>query len=169
MASEGEGVGGTESNSISSGISVTEAIRLIAAKNARAKLDTEEQLRLFLESWWSKTYNRPLKDPLLQTYTLEELLYEFYDKIERREAELEREKEIDSASEEAKEKQDLDWAESMEKQELEEMKAKAAKEDKKRDPAKDPQNIKWMEEQVRLAKTEHGTTFGEDIDESFDE
>lgn len=32
-------------------------------------------------AWWSRTYNRPLKDPLLLSYTFEELLYEYYDKI----------------------------------------------------------------------------------------
>lgn len=37
--------------------------------------------------WWSKTYKRPLKDPILLSYTFEELLYEYYDKIIRDEEE----------------------------------------------------------------------------------
>lgn len=31
----------------------------------------------FLKWWWCRTYNRPMKDPLLATYTLNELCYEF--------------------------------------------------------------------------------------------
>ena len=62
-------------------LTVVECIRAIAAYNARADLTTERQMTLFLKSWWSNLYNRPLKDPLLESYTLEELLYEFYDKI----------------------------------------------------------------------------------------
>lgn len=37
--------------------------------------------------WWSKTYKRPLKDPVLLSYTFEELLFEYYDKIIREEEE----------------------------------------------------------------------------------
>jgi hypothetical protein len=37
--------------------------------------------------WWSKTYKRPLKDPILLSYTFEELLFEYYDKIIREEEE----------------------------------------------------------------------------------
>lgn len=38
---------------------------------AAAKLQSEK-----LQWWWVKTYNRPLKDPLLQSYTIEELQIE---------------------------------------------------------------------------------------------
>ena len=170
MATEGERTSDSTKNS--SGPTITEAIRVLAAKNARAELDNEVQLKLFLQSWWSSLYNRPLKDPLLQTYTLEELLYEFYDKIERRAAELERQVGDVNQQEEAKEKEDLDWAEKMEREELEleHLKEKAATEKaaRKTDPTKDPENVKWMEEQMRIAKTQYGETFGEDIDEKFD-
>jgi len=37
--------------------------------------------------WWSQTYKRPLKDPVLLSYTFEELLFEYYDKIIREEEE----------------------------------------------------------------------------------
>jgi hypothetical protein len=151
--------------------SIAEAIKEIAAKNARASLVDEDQLKLFLQSWWSNTYNRPLKDPLLQTYTLEELLYEFHDKIERRAAAIEHREAEEAEQEEGKDKANLDWAEQMEREELEQLKAKAAAEEeaRKQDPTKDPENIKWMEEQIRLAKAQHGETFGEDIEEKFDE
>lgn len=169
MATEGQRSSGTPKSA--DGLTVAEAIRELAARNARAELNDEVQLKLFLQSWWSKVYNRPLKDPLLQTYTLEELLYEFYDKIERRTAEIERNEANEANQETAKEKADHDWAEKMEREELEQLKAEASTEEaaRKQDPVKDPDNIKWMEEQMRLAKAQFGESFGEDIEEKFDE
>ena len=169
METEGKRSSGTSESS--DGLTIIEAIQELAAKNARAELSDVVQLKLFLKSWWSNLYNRPLKDPLLQTYTLEELLYEFYDKIERRTAEEERKNTDINKQEDAKEKANLDWAEQMERDELEQLKTKAAAEAAipKTDPTKDPENIKWMEEQMRLAKVKHGETFGEDIEEKFGE
>lgn len=150
--------------------SIIDAIRELAASNARAELDSEKQLLLFLQSWWSRTYNRPLKDPLLLSYTLEELLYEFYDRIERQKAEEERLEQDSVKIEESKDKEAEDWAERMERMEREaEMRADAAKSEAgQSDPTQDPENVKWMEEQLRIGKTVHGETFGEDIDESFE-
>ena len=155
----------------SDGLTVVESIRILAAKNARADLQHEDQLILFLRSWWSRTYNRPLLDPLLQAYTLEQLLYEFYDRIERRLAEEERVASAEISKEDNKTKNDLDWAEKMEQEELAEIKAKAAADEAKKveDPTKDLENVKWMEEQLRLAKDQYGDTFGEDIEEKFNE
>lgn len=121
---------------------------------------------LFLQSWWSRTYNRPLLDPLLQTYTLEQLLYEFYDRVERHAAELERVEKEEITQEINKEKESLDWAEKMEQEELAQMKAAATA--KAADPTKDPENIKWMEEQMRINKAQFGENFGEDIEENFE-
>jgi len=123
---------------------------------------------LFLQSWWSRLYNRPLKDPLLLSYSLEELIYEFYDKIERRKAEEEQMNSEADKIEEDKEKSVLDWAEQEEQKELENMKSKASILEKK-DPTKDPVNVAWMEEQLREAKKTLGESFGEDIEENFDE
>lgn len=36
-----------------------------------------ESLKRFLEMWWCFKYDRPFKDPLLQKYTLDELIYEY--------------------------------------------------------------------------------------------
>ncbi len=168
MATEGQGA---SNSSRVDGLSTAESIRKIAAKNARADLTNEEQLKLFLQSWWSRLYNRPLKDPLLQDNTIDELLYEFYDRVERKTAEDERADQVELDREDAKEKADLDWAEKMEQEELAQMKAKAAasEEAAKKDPTKDPENIKWMEEQMRLAKEQFGDTFGDDVELSFDE
>ncbi len=151
--------------------STFEAIKRLAAYNARADLDTEEQLLLFLQSWWSRTYSRPLKDPILLSYTLEELLYEFYDRIERTKADEERLEQEDVKMEVDKDKQAEDWAEKMEREEREaELRAQAKKsEEPIKDPTKDPANIKWMEEQIQAAKKVHGDTFGEDIEDTFDE
>jgi hypothetical protein len=146
-------------------LSTVEAIRAIAARDARAELDTEEQLTLFLRSWWSKTYNRPLKDPLLLSYTVEELLYEFYDKVERKLAEEERVNNEADKIEDDKEKAVLDWAEEEERKELAALKAEAAKQD----PTKDPANIEWMKKQLAEAKAIHGEMFGEDLSVGFED
>ena len=163
----------TEDNRTSSSdhASIVEQIRSIAAHNARAPLDTEKQLLLFLQSWWSRTYNRPLKDPILQTYSLEELLYEFYDRVERNTAEEERLEHEDDKIEEDKERATIDWAEQEERKELEALKAQASKQEEQPalDPLKDPDNIKWMQDQIELAKAVHGESFGEDIKDDFEE
>lgn len=124
-------------------------------------------MTLFLKSWWSNTYNRPLKDPLLESYTLEELIYEFYDRMERQKAAEERVDQDADKMEEAKEKEVLDWAEQEERKEMEEMKRMAEKPSV--DPTQDPQNVKWMNEQLNAYKAVHGDSFGEDIDETFSE
>ena len=149
--------------------SIIDSIAAIAAANARAPLDNEKQLLLFLKSWWSRTYNRPLKDPLLESYSIEELLYEFYDRIERKAAAEEFLEQESDKIEENKEREVLDWAEQEEKRELEALKAKVAESEENKDPAKDPANVAWMEEQMKQAKTIFGDSFGEDIEENFEE
>jgi len=146
--------------------SIVDSIKALCAFNARADLDTEKRLLLFLQSWWSRTYNRPLKDPLLKTYTVEELLYEFYDRIERKKAEEEQEEASEFKKEDDKDKAAQDWAEQEEQRELNAMKSEATAE--LVDPTKDPQNVAWMEEQIKKAKEIHGDSFGEDIEETFD-
>lgn len=76
-------------------------------------------MELRLRSWWSRYYNRPLKDPLLETYTLEELLFEFHDIRDRKEAEAKEAKEIDAKIDEDKLDETLKWAEEDEKREAE--------------------------------------------------
>ena len=144
--------------------SVIEDIRALCALNARADLSTEEHILLFLQSWWSRTYNRPLKDPLLQEYTFEELLYEFYDRVERQAASEESAKQEDVKIEVEKEKAVLDWAEQEEKRELEAL--KASKGDQYKVSIDD---VAWMEQQIQKDKEAHGDTFGEDLELSFDE
>jgi hypothetical protein len=131
----------------------------------REPLSDERSILLFLRSWWSKTYNRPLKDPILTSYTLQELLYEYFEKTERILAEKERTDADSDKIEEENYDAALAWAEEEERKELE---ALAAKEKKPVDPLKDPNNLKWMEEQMKKAKEVYGNDFGEDIVEVFE-
>lgn len=150
-------------------LTTIEAIQKIARDNAFSDLNTERQLILFLKSWWSRTYNRPLKDPLLLSYTLEELLYEMFDRVERTKAYEEQLEQIDVKMEEDKDRADEDWAEKMEREEREADLRNAAKSSEpKSDPTKDPANVAWMEKQLQEAKALYGESFGEDIEDSFD-
>ena len=129
------------------------------------------QLR-FLHSWWSRTYNRPLKDPLLQQYTLEELYYEFKDRTEREKARLEQAEEQADKIEEAKQEETDAWiaAEEAKQEETDAwIAAEEAKESNSNPPNWKPTegDQKWMEEELERAKIEHGESFGEDIDEDF--
>lgn len=120
--------------------------------------DSELGVELFLQSWWSKHYNRPMKDPMLKEYSIFELMYEYYDKQEREYAaenvlELEADK-----IEEGQEKETFDWIEEEERKEREiaeaaEAESKAKEEDEA-----------WMLKQL---KEEHGDNFGEDLDVDF--
>lgn len=156
------------SSGVAGELSIIDSIRALAAKNARADLTEDKQLELFLKSWWSRTYNRPLKDPVLLSYSVEELLYEFYDRVERAKAEQERIHSESDKIEEDKEKAVLDWAEAEEKKELEALKSKAAEASTAPDPTKDPENVAWMEKQLAKGKEAYGESFGEDIEEGFE-
>lgn len=147
---------------------VIDSIKKLAASNARAPLETEEQIWLFLSSWWSKTYNRPLKDPLLKEYTIEELLYEFYDRIERDKAAEESAEQLDDKIEEAKDQEAVDWAEQQEKLELEEEARKNGEASQQSKPD-EAANQKWMQEQIAAQKKLLGDDFGEDTDFSMDD
>jgi hypothetical protein len=115
----------------------------------------EDGIELSLRSWWSKTYNRPLKDPLLDTYTIYELLYEYKNRVERiRASELDIELEADKIEDAAVE-ETLDWIEEEERKEKETV-LRLQKE-------KDDQ---WMVDQL---KKENGEDFGKDIDLNFGE
>jgi len=106
-------------------------------------------------NWWSIHYNRPLKDPLLQTYTLEELAYEYYMVKQARLAHDEQAKADTDRIEENKIQAELDWADAMEKEErLEEESASASEEPY--NPIVDPNNIEWMEKHMELEEEEEG-------------
>lgn len=115
--------------------------------------------------WWCTYWKRPFKDPLLQSYTFEELMYEFHSIREHEKAEVERTEQKADKIEEDKEAAVKDWADKLEAEELEAEKLQAEK--ASQDPAKDPANVKWMQEQIALQKEEFGEEFGEDVNLDF--
>ena len=54
-----------------------EVQKLAKAHHIQDPLDDTESFERFLKFWWCQKYNRPMKDPLLLTYTSEELAYEW--------------------------------------------------------------------------------------------
>ena len=157
-----------EQNSRISLAETIDAIKEIAAIRANSELDTAEKLEHFLKAWWSRQYNRPLKDPLLLTYTLEELLYEFYDYVERQKAQEEHDDGDDDRIVEQRRKQALDWAEQEEQRELANLKKELNTAEPKQEgfkPSKD--DLDWVNKQLDEAKKLHGESFGEDIEEDF--
>lgn len=136
------------------------AVESIARSDARAELNTERAQLTFLCSWWSKTFNRPLKDPLLKEYTLEELYYEYRLRIENDKHEAEQAQNEADKIEDDKLNDALAWAEEEEKKE-----AEAGSEEGQ--PNLTEEDKAWMEQQMAAARAELGEDFGEDISEDF--
>lgn len=80
--------------------------RLAQAHHQIDPTSSEEALTRQLRLWWCIKYNKPFKDPLLETYTLDELAYEyliwFYMSPDNDPVEKKRK--------EAQQKSDEDWA-----------------------------------------------------------
>lgn len=51
--------------------------KLVQAYHCLDATSSEEALLRRLRVWWARFYSRPFKDPLLETYTLQELIHEF--------------------------------------------------------------------------------------------
>lgn len=157
--------------------SIFEQIHQVAKRDVRLELG-EKKVRLFLTNWWCTHYNRPFKDELLQKYTLEELLYEYYF---IQEIAVHREELVKAETdriEEEKYEEDLAWADEMEKEEAEKESSKGRTEDGRSDaqesptqqaydPLNDPKQIAWMEEQIKQSKLVFGEDFGEDLKLDF--
>lgn len=85
-----------------------EAIRKKVIDDLDDKIDVVDDLWFYLARWWCKYYNRPFRDELLLSYSIEELLYEFFavyysqnaDKIDEARAETERDKAAADSDEE---------------------------------------------------------------------
>jgi hypothetical protein len=118
----------------------------------------------FFQSWWSRTYNRPLKDPILASYTVEELAYEYFDHKERDAYAAEKQDEEADKIEETKLEEADKWAEEEEKKDAELEAAKVPSADESVAP---PEDEAWMREQLNRDKELHGETFGSDIAEEF--
>lgn len=74
---------------------------------------TLESLEGFLVKWWCRYYNRPYKDPTLLEYTLEELLYEFFDLQLRKDEKLLNEVLGDGELSDEEEAEDEEWLKEM--------------------------------------------------------
>ena len=97
----------------------------------------------------------------MESYTLHELLYEYYDKIERIAVSEELiELETDKIEFE-QEQETIDWAEEEERKEREAEEAKAIEEEERI-----AQEEEWMLEKL---KDEHGDDFGKDINADFED
>ena len=85
----------------------------------------EEKLSCFLRIWWSFYYKRPSKDPLLESYTLEELALEFFEQslYNNEEAQEEIKKEWLFTQKEEEILSDEEWADSQEKEMLKQIKS----------------------------------------------
>lgn len=117
----------------------------------------EKHNRLFLSQWWSQKYNRPLKDPLLLSYTLEELAYEYY-LFQETQLTIQDKLETESDKiEEAKDQEAQEWADKME----------AEDESAPPDPTLDPANAEWMQQEIEKNKVELGEDFGDDLSIGF--
>lgn len=155
------GVG--ERRSVSKNIhTLSDAIREIVrytSNNFNNGLSEENTLQ-YLKIWWSNHYNRPLKDPILEQYTLEELMYEYYSIIEYNSPsknEENKDDQQDDKIEEEKRKENEEWAARMEEVEKMEESIKA-------DPKK---NNEWMNDQVQKDIEEGKQIYGEDYGEDL--
>ena len=101
-----------------------------------------------------------MKDPLLLSYTLEELAYEYFNVIERKKADEERVEKDSDKIEDARRKEAERWADEMEAAEAEE-EATAV------DPTVQPDNVEWMEKMIEQNKQEFGESFGDDLSLDF--
>lgn len=115
-------------------------------------------------SWWAHRYNKPMKDPILLSYTIEELSYEYFDHIERKRAEDERiQKDTDKIESEKAQAAEA-WADEMERlEELEEVETSQSQPL----PGEDPSSIEWMNKILEESKEEFGESFGEDLSIDF--
>jgi len=138
-----------------------ETVRLLAKIHAFKQPTSHVDLEHKLTLWWSNTYNRPLKDPILQQYTLNELLYEFhlrnYDNVSK---DFAVEKEADIIENERLEEA-LSWAEEEERKEREQ--AAATIKEEPEEPEESLAEQEWMQKEIDKAKQELGDDFGEDF------
>lgn len=139
--------------------SLVDQIRALAVYDSKNTAG-EIQLTKYLVSWWSDTYGRPFKDPLLKEYTLEELLYEYSIKVERDNASADNELQKEIDKEEAAEA----WADEMEAlEEAERAKKEAAKQGVSKD------DVDWMNKIIQEDKAKYGEDFGDDLSIDFNE
>lgn len=115
-----------------------------------------------------------MKDPLLASYTMEELMYEYLDHTTRNEAAEEAQEQKQEETESAKYDEALRWAEEEEAKDKARIAAGKPPETtkEKTEPSNPingltPEDVKWMEEQLLKEKAVLGDDFGEDFSGEF--
>jgi len=144
--------------------SIMDDIKELAARDAR-NIASEREYFLFLSNWWCNKWNRPLKDPLLAEYTLEELIYEFHSFREYDKASEERLQQEADRIEDDKYDAQMAVIEAMEAEDRAREEREAA--ETASNPVNNPINQKWMEELIRKDKELHGEEYGEDLELNF--
>lgn len=95
--------------------------RLVLAHHREDPTSSIEALERYLKKWWCLTYERPFKDPLLEQYTLDELVYEFLTKYYQKP-----ENDPDRIDQDKKRQQEDDeWASRMLQKEIEKIQQSA--------------------------------------------
>lgn len=114
-----------------------------------------------------------MKDPLLASYTMEELMYEYLDHTSRNEAAEEVQEQKQEEAESSKYDEALRWAEEEEAKDKARIASKLPENtQEKNEPSNPinsltPEDVKWMEEQLLKEKTVLGDDFGEDFSGEF--
>lgn len=108
-----------------------------------------------MSGWWSSRYSRPIKDPLLQTYTLEELLYEYFLHTEKDVVDAEQIENAKGKEEDDKLDAEEAWADQMEAEFEAELEAERKKTEQE----------EWMKKQLE----EESQEFKEDLSINFED
>lgn len=87
-----------------------ENIQRKVALDIKEPVRTAEQLERFLVNWWCRHYNKPYKCKEVKEYTLEELIYEYYDINYRSNSEI---LEQYLSGETSETKEDEEWLKNM--------------------------------------------------------
>ena len=140
-------------------------IQELARRDVRSR-EGEKYTFQYLSSWWSRYYNRPLKDPLLQQYTLEELAYEYYAVSETNVYQKELDNESTDKIEEEKLRQANEWADKMEDDEDD---TEWTEEELAELDIPTPKASKQDEEWIKQNIDENELFFDEDLNLTFDE
>lgn len=146
-------------SSDSASLDLLGSIQKLAESGIHKEYLTYDEFLDKLRTWWCQYYKRPYKDPLLDTYTIEELAFEYYDINRDRSAKSEDHE--DHKVSEAVEAEDRAWAAEEDAKELAEITAAraAAQREAKEDALEDDTIV---EEIVGLTDEQWANKYDED-------
>lgn len=122
-----------------------ESVKKLAETGLRNKERLNyDELLFSLRRWWCQYYKRPYKDPLLDSYTIEELMFEYFDITESN-------KDPEAKVSEEVESEDRDWAAEEDEREAAEWAMRQDAEAQKEVMPATPENDTIVEEAVGLA------------------